>query len=386
MQLKAANPFWKVETFTNRLAQNFRAHYCPGRFIDIDEMSINFKGRHKCRVYNPNKPEKFHFKAFCLNDSETGYLWDFYLYRGASEIRPPGVSASFYPIQVLTNYPEIKGKSRILALDNWYTSVEVVKYCLALGIHVVGTVRVNRKGLPRQGIFSTKKNAQARGSMQCFVKDDIYFTAWQDNKPVHLLSTWPPLRERVRRNDIDPQGRHVSLQIDRPSVIGVYNKAMGGTDKHDQLHQYYKTPLKTKKWPTRIITHLLISSVVNACIIYKDCTRDGYRVTLHDFTCMLTRQLLGIVNLPREITTAVRARPPNQFEVLGDRTLLHTPCTEVKENGHTRKGYCRACGNTSCLIKCSHCDTYMCVKGPAGKTCWHKIHLELVCRNLDMQL
>ena len=109
MQLKAANPFWKVETFTNRLAQNCRAHYCPGRYIDIDEMSINFKGRHKCRVYNPNKPEKFHFKAFCLNDSETGYLWDFYLYRGASEIRPPGVSASFYPIQVLTNYPEIKG-------------------------------------------------------------------------------------------------------------------------------------------------------------------------------------------------------------------------------------------------------------------------------------
>ena len=95
--------------------------------------------------------------------------------------------------------------------------------------------------------------------------------------------------------------------------------------------------------------------------------------------------MLGIVNLPREITAAVRARPPSEFEVLGDRTLLHTPCTEVKENGHTRKGYCRACGNTSCLIKCSTCNAYMCVKGPARETCWHKIHLELVRRNIDMQ-
>jgi hypothetical protein len=42
--------------------------HCP-QFIDIDEQSIPWKGRHKCRCYNP--PEKFHFKIFALNDAHT---------------------------------------------------------------------------------------------------------------------------------------------------------------------------------------------------------------------------------------------------------------------------------------------------------------------------
>jgi len=42
----------------------------------IDEMAIAFKGRHRCKRYNPNKPDKWHLKSYCLNDSETGYHWN----------------------------------------------------------------------------------------------------------------------------------------------------------------------------------------------------------------------------------------------------------------------------------------------------------------------
>ena len=52
---------------------------------DVDELCIGFKGRHKCKCYNKDKPNKWRFKAFCVNDSVTGCLFDFYLYGGKNE-------------------------------------------------------------------------------------------------------------------------------------------------------------------------------------------------------------------------------------------------------------------------------------------------------------
>ncbi len=76
------DPFWRVTPFLEHLSLCFRRHFIPYQNIDIDEMCIGFKGRHVARCYNPNKPEKWHLKAFCLNDSKTGYLHHFYMYQG----------------------------------------------------------------------------------------------------------------------------------------------------------------------------------------------------------------------------------------------------------------------------------------------------------------
>lgn len=72
--------FWLVSPFLHLLCANFQKFFTCGRLLDIDEMCIFFKGRHRCRCYNPKKPNKYHFKAFCLNDSKTGYLHSFYMY------------------------------------------------------------------------------------------------------------------------------------------------------------------------------------------------------------------------------------------------------------------------------------------------------------------
>jgi hypothetical protein len=79
---KNENPFFQVEDFLNALAKRFQSLYDLGQLIDIDEMCITFKGRHIARCYNGSKPNKFHFKAFCLNDARTGYLCIFFMYKG----------------------------------------------------------------------------------------------------------------------------------------------------------------------------------------------------------------------------------------------------------------------------------------------------------------
>ena len=94
--------FWTVEELMMALSESCRHFFRTGQLVDIDEMCIYFKGRHRCKCYNPNKPNKWHFKAFCLNDSKTGYLSNFFLYRGKDERRPANVSATVYPLMKLT--------------------------------------------------------------------------------------------------------------------------------------------------------------------------------------------------------------------------------------------------------------------------------------------
>lgn len=153
---KEADIFYLVEGFVEQLAVAAQHYWKLDQFIDIDKMSIYYKGRHKCRCYNPNKPEKWHFKAFCLNDGRTGYLWNFYLYRGATEIREDGWSATAYPIKKLTapfTNKHHKGKNFVMCTDNWYTSFEIAEYLRnTYDIHLIGTIKTNRSGNPKDRI------------------------------------------------------------------------------------------------------------------------------------------------------------------------------------------------------------------------------------------
>ena len=81
-EAQKADVFWRVTPFLDHICLRFMRFFVCHQNIDIDEMCIGFKGRHVARCYNPKKPEKWHFKAFCLNDSSTGYLQRFYMYQG----------------------------------------------------------------------------------------------------------------------------------------------------------------------------------------------------------------------------------------------------------------------------------------------------------------
>jgi len=67
------DPFWTVEPLVELFTQVSMASFICGQAISVDEQSIPCKCRHACRCYNPNKPEKWHFKVFSLNDAVTGY-------------------------------------------------------------------------------------------------------------------------------------------------------------------------------------------------------------------------------------------------------------------------------------------------------------------------
>ena len=87
--LKAADPFWAVRSFCNGMATRFGELFSPYQSLTIDEQCCPWKGRHKCRCYNPNKPEKWHFKFYSLNDARTAYELDFEPYQGKPRCEMP---------------------------------------------------------------------------------------------------------------------------------------------------------------------------------------------------------------------------------------------------------------------------------------------------------
>jgi len=79
------DPFWQIEAFARSLSDNFTNFINVGQCMDLDECTCGFRGKHRCRCFNPRKPKKYHFKEFCINCAVTGYIIAFYWYRGKSE-------------------------------------------------------------------------------------------------------------------------------------------------------------------------------------------------------------------------------------------------------------------------------------------------------------
>lgn len=374
--------FWTVSLFLEMLAENCLKWYNPQWKANVDEGVFGFKGRHRARCYNPNKPWKWHFKSFCLNCSVTGYLMNFFMYMGKDEQRPPGVSATEYPVHRLLNHAKFQDINLVVATDNWYTSFKLAVYLLRLGIYLIGTVKSNSKGVPKDKVFKkTGKAKHNRGHHNCEkvavdvngVTKWVYFISWMDNKPVHFISTIYSKMSEVLRV-IKEGGIYVGKRlIPIPTITMLYNKIMGGTDQFDQMLAYYRTTIVTKRWQTRIFTHFLLVAVVNASILYrldKGLTRGQPGYDLLSFIDLLIDELATTTEQRKEAQNI--ADDELQKRYCG----LHVPVVSPKnEAGNTIRQLCRVCQARGSQF-CQQCDVCLCMSssfdGPVS--CFEEFH------------
>jgi hypothetical protein len=317
--------FWQVEDLIKECCTNSQAYFRVGHRISIDEACIPWKGRHKARCYNPKKPHKFHFKKFMLNDSRTGYNYNFYYYGGKGETRPEGMSASCWPVvSLLSSTSEsLHHKKHLIAVDNWFTSSKSFAYLAAHGYVAVGTVgkgklkpaTVRRPlGFPNAGIFK-QSTARTRGAYVVHkgalkyeeATHNCWVTAWQDRNPVHTLSTYPPVKEWCTRK-VRHEGQWVEGKWPRPSVIHHYNQTMGGTDLHDQRCANFRTTVKSRRWQVRVLTDTFGSMVQNAFVLFKEYHNKGRHYTSHDFIESLLKEITA--DMPQPEDDDESAAPP----------------------------------------------------------------------------
>lgn len=388
--------FWRVSELEYLLSERFQRHYACGQDLDVDEQGIPAKCRHSAIQYNKNKPYKYFFKLYCLNDSKSKYLHNFYLYRGKGGDDREDIPASALPVIKLTETDCYQYKNHIMYVDNYFNSISLCSRLLNKnGIHVVGTVRTNRipKTLVSADWFYKKGKKTNRGAMKSRqIMDDLFVTTWYDKKPVNLMHTFATTKEMVERNSKNTTTkRYEKLQVQRPTVVRAYNEGMGGTDSFDQRLSYYRPSVNTKRWPHRVIFHLFLCSVINAHILYKEVNKLEKHKPLFDlfsFVDTIIDEVIepdlseqkadgggesavgDIVHLPLKRQRVV----PKAATEIAD----HIPYCLPSVDESTRKSNRLQCNNEGCTKKvssyCTHCHVALCLDLVDGRNCWMNYH------------
>lgn len=154
-----------------------------------------------------------------------------------------------------------------------------------------GTVRSNRKGLPKQCIKAKLRDQEVcerrKGPLLCVSYKD-------KTRQPNLLSTdaTSGYREVTSRRNV------VKL---KSNIVCIYNKVMGGVDLKDTKLYAYLAERRTMKWSTKVFFSLLGTSVLNAFILYKKNASAPRKLRRHEFIISLVHALVENYRPKRQV-------------------------------------------------------------------------------------
>ena len=391
--------FFKVRPLFTFLNQAFRSEpQTPKQ--SIDEVMVGYKGKTagNLRQYIKNKPDKWGFKLFS-RASEDGFIHDMVLYQGATTLQAHGIprtpeqetlGATSEIVSVLASTMSYSSTTAIFA-DNFFTSLELVRYLQSHDCRYTGTARENRIGKPPlKSVKELDKSSVPRGTFDYMTTDDgILALRWKDNKVVTILSTdlgAQPVSKCLRYSKETKKKEEVSC----PNVIKSYNANMGGIDKSDMLVHLYRTPMKSKRWYMRLFAYCLDLSVTNAWLCYRrDCKSLGETkgLTLKEFRIKIFmfsrnpkpriyRQPRSLSSSPGSSNTLDMPKPIRghrshtpDASVRFDHSLMHVPIYNIRQT-------CKHCSRKGNILRsnivCKVCKVHLCLN--ADRNCFLEYH------------
>ena len=337
------DPLFKIRPVYDYIRQRFGEVYQPEQQLSLDESTIGWRGNLHFRCYNPTKSHKFHMKAFVVAEGSSGYVTKWELYTGKrDDISEKGATYDVVR-RLLEDY---RGFGYTVYLDNYYSSPVLFQDLFTDNIMACGTVRPNRKGLPKEEL----KRRLDRGQHVAWRKNELMVLKWKDKKDVHMLSTCHN-SETAETGRVE---RATGTAVRKPKVIIDYNKYMGGVDRSDQLMQYHSFERKTSKYYKKVFFHLLHLCQVQAYSLHK---KTAERQMLHREFCLqvakgLVQRALGVIPAPGTVGRGAH----NAHDVApGARKATPTKRCKVCQKAGVRKEtryHCEVCSTPLCIAPC----------------------------------
>ena len=135
---------FKIREFCTDLIRNYRKFYTPKKTVCVDESLVPFRGRLAVRQYIPNKASKgVKILKLC---SDNGYTWNFKVYAGR-ERDPQGAVPTMVVMQLADG---LLDRGRTIITDNYYSIIDLATRLLGRQTHLLGALRKNRKGNPKE--------------------------------------------------------------------------------------------------------------------------------------------------------------------------------------------------------------------------------------------
>lgn len=370
---------FKIRPIVDKLNETFSGVPME-EYLCVDEQICSTKARSNLKRYNPKKPHKWGYKIYVLS-GVSGFAYKIEPETGSENIvlngEPDLGASSNVVVRMARGIP--RHQNYRLYFDNYFTSLPLLEYLAKEGILSLGTIRRNR--IPDCKLPTEKEvMKKERGFSAEFVANmdgiDISNVIWKDNKVVTLVSSFAGElpKSQVRRYD-KTNKRHVN--IDRPYIVGEYNRHMGGVDLIDSIMGRYKIMLRSKRWQVRMFYHLLDLTMANSWLAYRRVRKErnitekqlssaDFRLEIGETLCKLglKPQIKSRRSIENEIQAKKRKGPAQHVPPIAVRQdqIGHWPIWEEKRirckfpkcTGVTQT-ICEKCGVALCYNKQNNC-------------------------------
>lgn len=331
-----------MDEFLNCLKYTFARARSESTFQAIDETMIKCKARTSMKQRVPNKPIRGGVKAWQRSDSDTGYAYDFNIYKGREERVYHGKLGERV---VRTLCSTIRSPDVAIFTDRFFTSVELMK---TLPFAAVGTVMGNRINLPEM----TQKLNRGDSESKCLRCGVVCFK-WKDSKEFMCLSNCHDgTISTADRKQKDGTMKTYAC----PQAIVDYNKCMGGVDRTDQFTVIYDMDRKSNKWWKRVFQRFLMTAVSNAWILHQK--QQDKKIPLIDFLIPLSEDLIEIgksgTSNKRKMGSG---RPSKRFKLIKNAGHMPIPTTRRRRTRCAGKKL-----ETRTTMMCGECNVPLCIE------------------------
>lgn len=265
-KIDGSDKLFKLRPYIDVLNRSFRDHGGLDENLAVDESMIPYYGKHYAKQYIRGKPIRFGFKNWALCSSN-GYLLAFDIYTGRNPQNVARFGLGGDIVLKLIEKAEVPDNSgHKLYIDNFFTSVPLLKYLSQTGYCATGTIRADRTEYCT--LKSTKEmEKEERGSFDFKTTKDVMLVRWNDNSVCTVGTNCEEFSVGTARRWC--RTKKSTIQVPQPTVFAQYNKGMGGVDLMDQNIASYRTRMRQRKWWWPIFVYLFDASVSNAWILNR---------------------------------------------------------------------------------------------------------------------
>ncbi len=332
----------KIRPLLTTLQSTFSTSFLPPRNMTIDECMVGFKGRSGIKQYVKGKPVKWGYKVWAVVSDN--YLLNFQVYEGKGDSHEQGLA--HHVVMSLTQ--PWHGQQHLLFMDNFFSSPALYDALQRVGMRACGTVRLNRRDMPKA--LTSAKDQLEQGEYAHQQRRDLTALVWRDRKPVFMLSTHCSALETTHLERTKADGTVVHLPC--PKIVEDYNLGRGAVDTVNQLHSNYYIGRKSSKWWPRLAWWLIDMCIVNA-----------YR--LHSFVQQGQTQLAFRQELMHALVSKLAAAPRDGKGRRGPQARSkhgseHWP-QRVEEQGDCVQCSKRSENRVRSRIICKSCHVHLCI-------------------------
>ncbi|KAL0879666.1 hypothetical protein ABMA27_003381 [Loxostege sticticalis] len=351
---------YKIRPMITKLNEVFQTNCAQSSTPSVDESMVKFKGRSTLKQYMPKKPIKRGYKVWARCDAKSGYFYVFDIYIGKADKNASSEEGLGY--NVIMKLCQGVPRNTLVAFDNFFTGIPLMNDLLIKkGIYAVGTVRLNRKGLPEELLPKNKLKKEKLGKLEFTYKSKAPVSAiqWLDTQLVNVLTTAhnPKSVCTVERKQKDGSKKAITI----PTAIAEYTVNMGGVDHFDHFRASYPIGRKSRRNWLRLFYFMFDSAVINAYIAYIQIHKQKDH-THRDFRLRLARSLIdGFTCKKRTTNITFRNKKGGNFGVPAEIRRSSVPHYPEDQGKFTR---CRFCSTKNTQkrsrIICDVCKVALC--------------------------